>query len=484
MTNRAALASRTFSGFAGWVLGSAASAPMVVLVGGIVGTYAASQLVALPLMFVLVGAVVWLLSVGYTAMAREVPHAAAYYAILAQGLGRGAGVAGGMVALLCYNAIQISLYGLLGALVAGLAGGSWWVWALLAVALVGFLGVRRIAVSTWVMAVVLCASLLVIVLFVAAAVVEPAQGLRWSGFDVGGLFAGGAGAAAALTMAAFVGVETPASHGEEVVDEQVVTRSVRAGIVSLAVLYAVAAFAMGVAVGPDQVAAVAADPAGGLPFAVLDRMGSVMTPVAQLVLVLAILTSAVAFHGVIARYVLGIAGESVLPSRLAHSTSRTRVGAPVGGSVLQSVIAAATIVGFAVMGADPQATMFAWLSTLGAMGLLALLVAASLAARYHFYRLEPGQRPGGWWTAVAAPLAGVLCGLVVLVLIILNAGTQLGTAPGSWAPWLLPAAVLGAAVGGGMWAAWLRRNRPEVYAGIGGGSPDPYSVPDAIDLRF
>ncbi|MBO4209413.1 APC family permease, partial [Micromonospora echinofusca] len=83
-----ALARRTVTPFGLWVFGAAASAPMVVLAGGIVATYATTGVVALPLTFVLVAAVVAVLAVGYAAMARQVGHAAAYYGILAAGLGR------------------------------------------------------------------------------------------------------------------------------------------------------------------------------------------------------------------------------------------------------------------------------------------------------------------------------------------------------------------------------------------------------------
>jgi amino acid transporter len=484
MTERAALASKTLTSFSGWVLGSSTSAPMVVLVGGIVGTYAASQVVVLPLLFLVIGAIVALLAVGYTAMAREVPHAAAYYAILARGLGRSSGVAGGMVALVCYNAIQISLYGLLGSLMVGLIGGIWWVWAAVAVALVGILGVRRINVSTWVMAAVLFASLLIIGLFFIAAIVNPEHGMSWDGFSADQLFVGGAGGAAALTVAAFIGVEAPASHGEEAVDDEAVPRSVRTSTISLTAIYALAAWAMGIAVGTDHVTAVAADPDGGLPFSVLERVGGFMTPLAQFILVLAILTSLIAFHQVIARYILGIAGESVLPARLASSNSRTRVGAPIGGSVLQTVIAAVVVALFAVGGADPQLTMFTWLSTIGALGLLALLIAASIAAMAYFNRPQNGARHVGPMTSIVAPLLGVVLGSVVLGLIVVNAGAQLGAPEGSLKPLLVPAIVVIAAVAGGLWASWLRRNRPAVYASIGEGSPDVYSVPDDINLRF
>jgi hypothetical protein len=58
------------------IFACAASALIVVLVGSIPATYASTGVIALPLLFLLVGVVIALLSVGYTAMARRVRHPA------------------------------------------------------------------------------------------------------------------------------------------------------------------------------------------------------------------------------------------------------------------------------------------------------------------------------------------------------------------------------------------------------------------------
>ena len=476
------LARKTVTTWGGVVFGAAASAPMVVLVGGIVATYAGSQIVSVPLLFLVVGAVVALLAVGYTAMAELAPHAAAYYSVLARGLGRSIGVAGGTVALLAYNSIQISLYGLLGYTMAGIAGGKWWVWAGVALLLVAVLGVRAITLTTGVLATVLIFSVLVVLVFTASSAVDPgAGGISWQGYDPGGLFAPGIGGALALTVAAFMGFEVPGVLGEEAVERGMVTRSVFLGALFLAGAYSIAAWAMGVAVGPGKVvAAVQGDP--NLPFSIMqDRVGGFMTPVAQAATIFAIVTSLIAFHSVIARYTLAMAREGVLPALLARSATGVRVSAPIGGSVLQSVIAAVTVATFAVLGADPFTTLFTWLSTLGAMGLLTLLIASSLAAMVYF-RIPP--RSAGMWASLVAPLLGIGFGSIILAAMILNVRSLLLAAPGSPFPLLLPLIVALTGAAGVLWARRLRRLRPEVYHGIGEGVPDVMDVPDDVNIRF
>src|SRR5262249_51105236 len=138
-----------------------------------------------------------LFTVGYTAMTRYVPHAATFYALLARGLGRIWGMAGGTVALVTYNSIQICLYGLLGFVVSAQFGYPWWVWALLAWIVVGLLGVLHININARVLAVLLICEIGVILLFDFASFSHPAHGVTTQPLSptslfvnhVGGVFA-------------------------------------------------------------------------------------------------------------------------------------------------------------------------------------------------------------------------------------------------------------------------------------------------------
>src|SRR4051812_36957539 len=112
-----------------------AAAPLTVAAGLITTGYAVG-VTAIPAAF-LVGAVVLaIFSVGYVAMARHVANAGAFYAYITRGLGRPTGVAAALVALLAYNAMQVGLYGGIGAAASPLLKQwfdldlSWWLIAL------------------------------------------------------------------------------------------------------------------------------------------------------------------------------------------------------------------------------------------------------------------------------------------------------------------------------------------------------------------
>ena len=478
MTVPAALERKTMTTPGMFTFSAAASAPVVVLLGGIPTTYAATNVVGVPLGFVLVGAVVALLSVGYTALTRHVPHPAVYYAVIARGLGRPAGVAGGMVALLAYNAIQTSLYGLLGATLKDLFGGPWWLWALIVVALVGVVGVRSVSLSTRLLATILVLSFVILLMFDLAAVAHPAAGsLSAEGFKLGELTKSGIGGAAAFCLAALMGFEAAASFSEEARARVGPSRAVFLSLAVLVGAYAISAWAMGEAVGPKQVTTVAADPSVGLPFNIFeDRYGPLMPPLVRAMLVAAIITSMLALHSIAARYGFAMAREGVLPNVIASTGSGGQTGSPVGGSLLQSGIALIVVLAFAVAGADPIATLFAWFSTMGALALLVLLVVTSLAAMA--YLPGRGDNAENVWRRRIAPGLGVLAGAAVLGTMVVNVDSMLGVGPDSKLPYVIPALVVAAGLAGAILALYLRVARPDVYSKISRGQPRRHAVVD------
>lgn len=477
MTAPAALERKTITTSGMFTFAAAASAPVIVLLGSIPATYATTSVVAVPLAFLVVGTVVALLSVGYAAMSRHVPHAAVYYAVIGRGLGRPTGVAGGMVALLSYNAIQTCLYGLLGATLSQMFGGPWWLWALLVLAFIGVVGVRAVALSTRLLATILVLSFIVLLLFDFAAIAHPANGvLDASGFKITELTKSGVGGAAAYCLAALMGFEAAASFSEEARTRVSPGRAVFLALGVLVISYAVSAWAMGVAVGPDKVNAVAADPAIGLPFNVFQsQYGPLMPPLIRAMLVAALLTSMLALHSIAARYGFAMAREGVLP-RVIATTGRGQAGSPIGGSLMQTGVALLVVVGFAAAGADPFTTLFAWFSTLGALGLLTLLVVSALAAMAYLPRRGPDAE--SLWRRRVAPVLGVVTGAVILVTMIVNVDSMLGVGPDSMLPYIIPALVVVSAVAGAIWALYLRGARPDVYQKISRGQPRRHAVVD------
>jgi amino acid transporter len=465
-----------------WFLAVSASAPMTVVAGSVVATYGGTGVVGVPLSFLALGLVLWLLSVGYVAMSRHVGHAAPFYALLARGFGRAWGLAAAVVALLGYNAIQISLYGLLGATLAGAVGGTWWWWAALVWAAIAACGVLRVDIGARLVSVLLVFEIAVIGLFILGAFMHPAGGhVSMVALLPSRLLVNGIGGVLALSIAGFVGFESGPAYGEEARTDRSVGRATVAALAFLGPLYALGSWAMVVAVGPDRVVANARqDP--NLVFTIMDHgygiLGPLVAGAGSLLLVTSMFAAMVSFHGTVARYLFGLARERVLPVRLARTGAGrgSRRDAPIAGSLVQSAIAAVVVGVFAVTGADPVSALFAWLAALAALALLALLVATSGAAMRWFRTVGEGCGESRW-SRVVAPALGLAAGLGVLIVTTVNLGALLGVA-GFWLTAVIPGTVVAAIVIGLVWAGVLRRRRRGVYDGIGRGRPHPLAVVD------
>ncbi|MFR9780253.1 APC family permease [Micromonospora sp. MS34] len=450
-----------------------ASSPMAVLAGAIVATYASTGVTGTPLGFVVIAAALLFFSVGYLAMARYVSGAGVFYASLAAGFGRFWGVVAAPVVLLGYNAIQICLYGLLGAVVSGSIGGTWWVWSLIAWAAVASLGVLKSRISVGLLGAVLVVEVAVILLFIVTSFTHPADGtVSFAPLNPDNLLVPGIGGVVAFCAASFVGYESAAVYSEESRSPQAVSKAAYSALILLGVLYALAAWALAVAVGPNRVVDQSRDPSAGLPFSILEVHASpVLGGVATTLVVTSVFAAMISFHNSIARYTFSLGRERVLP---AVFEKIGRGGAPVAGSVLQSAIALPVILVFALTGADPVAIMFSWLSGVAAIAVLLMMAATSLAA-VAFFRKGGGTTENAWQRTVAPLIGAVLVGAALLTTLV-NLSAVLGTPEDSTTKWLVPGAVAAAAVVGLVWAAVLKASRPEVLENVGQGQPRPLAV--------
>lgn len=450
----------------------AASAPLTVLGGGVTTTFAVTGNAGVPLSFLLLAAALALFAVGYAAMSRHVANAGAFYSYLAKGLGRTWGVAGAFVALISYNGMQIGLYGLFGAGFGAFATESlgvdlpWYVWAFLAVAVVGALGVLRVDLNASVLAVLLILEVVVVALYDVGALGHPAGGtLTGDGLSVAQLFGPGLGAVLAFAVAGFIGFESGAIYSEECRNPRITVA--RATFVTLAftgVFYALSAWAMVQTVGAGNLQAAATDQGPGLVFSALaEHWSPIVADVANLLFLTSVFAALLSFHNGVARYLFALGREEVLPSGLSRVGARS--GGPFTGSLCQTLLAAVIVLVFVLAGADPVLQLFTWLSSgIAAVGVVLLMTGTSAAVVGYFRTHRTAATP---WQRLVAPAAATAVLLAILLVMIVNFDALLGTDPTSPLRWILPGLVLLAAGLGAAWGAVLRSRRPDVYRGIG-----------------
>ncbi|MEV5432226.1 APC family permease [Streptomyces sp. NPDC052701] len=459
----------------------AATAPLMVVAGVMPTTFAVMGIVGQPLLFVLLGVVLILFSVGYAEMSRHVHNAGAFYAYISRGLGGTAGAGAALVALVAYNALQAGIYGIFGFEVSGLLATyaevevAWWIPALAAVAAVGLLGWLKIDVNARVLGVLLVVEVLLVVVFDIAAVTDPGkEGLSLHAFDPGTLTGAGVGTALCFCIAAFLGFEQAPVYAEETSRPHVlVPRVMFLAVGGVAVFFALSSWALTVATGPSEIVGTARRQSAGLLFFLTgSRLGGTFTDVLHVLFVTGMFAALLSFHNVVARYAFAMGREGLLPAAFGRTSGTS--GAPGTGSLLQTAVAAVVVTAFAVTddkpAGDPTAPvlhLFTWLGNVGALGVIVLMAAASLSVVVFFVRR------GAAGTQAVRLATSALAGLALLVIAgytVRDFDVLVGAGPGSALSWVLPG-VIGLALAAGLVQGLVLRSRkPEVHARIGLGN--------------
>ena len=448
-------------------------APLTVAAGVIPTAYQTTGLTGIPAAFLVIAVILALFAAGYVAMTRHITNSGAFYAFVSRGIGRAAGVAAALVALLSYTFLQVGLYGAFGPNAAAEAAAhlhvhaAWWAWALGAWAVITVLGLLRVDITGRVLGVLLTAEIAVILAETVAGLAHPAGGhLSFATLSPAALTSAGFGTFGVLAVVAvlgFVGFEQAPVLAEEARNaRRTIPVATYVALGMIAVVYAGASWAMAAHNGDSHVATAAGQQGPGLLFG-LGGSGT-LSQAAQWLFLTSLFAAALAFHNVVWRYMYALGRESVLPAALGRTGGNN---IPKAASLAQSVTGLAVIAAYALAGWDPMTRLFFWLGTTGGFGILVLLALTAIAVIAFFARDPHGEN--AWRRLIAPALAAILlAGIVVLA--VLHYGTLLGVPAGATAAWALPASYAAVAVIGLIWGLVLKIRRPEVYAAIGLGA--------------
>ncbi|NUR42729.1 MAG: APC family permease [Streptomyces sp.] len=459
----------------------AATAPLMVVAGVMPTTFAVMGIVGQPLLFVALGVILILFSVGYAEMSRHVHNAGAFYAYISRGLGGTAGASAALVALVAYNALQVGIYGIFGFEVSGLFATyadleiAWWIPALAAVAAVGALGWLKIDVNAKVLGVLLVIEVALVVIFDIAAVADPAkEGLSLHAFNPDTLTGAGVGTALCFCIAAFLGFEQAPVYAEETSRPHVlVPRVMFLAVGGVAVFFALSSWALTVATGPSAIVGESQTQSAGLLFGLTEsRLGGTFTDVLHVLFVTGMFAAMVSFHNVVARYAFAMGREGLLPRAFGRTTGSS--GAPGTGSLLQTSVSALVVIAFAVADdkptgdpTEPVLHLFTWGGNIGALGVILLMAAASFSVVVFFVRR--GAAGAQAWRLATSAVAGLAL-LVIAGYTVKDFDVLVGAGPDSSLSWLLPG-IIGASVLVGLaQGLYLRSRSPEAHARIGLGN--------------
>ncbi|MFD9701234.1 APC family permease [Lentzea sp. NPDC059081] len=444
--------------------------PMTVFTGIIPLGFAATGLLGMPAAFVLSGAFMSLFYAAYTRMAPLIGNPGSFAGYIAHGLGRVAGVGGALVALVAYGVLLWGLFGFVGTAAGPLAQNRlgidlpWWVYAVLAWALVAWLGHRRVRDAARVVAGLLVLELTAIVAFSVTNLVHPAAGIiTYEALVPSALITPGMGSLVALSVIGFIGIEGVVVFAKVCADpSRTVPRAAQITIVATTVLYAAGSWALTVAAGSGGIVEAARQHGTELVFQLaLPYLGEDAVDVMKLLLLTSVLAAMIGFHNAGARYLLSLGKEHTTPLWLGTTSPRT--GAPVAGSRVQSAVTLLVILVYGIAGIDPVTYLFYWAGAAGALGVLMLMTATAWSTVLYFVR-TPRNTPILWWIVAITGALGVSW---MLAAVASNFSFVLGEQPGSPAARIIPVILCSAGAIGVAWGLWLRSTRPDDYLAIG-----------------
>jgi amino acid transporter/GNAT superfamily N-acetyltransferase len=469
--------------------GVAGAAPLTVVLGAVTTIYAVVGSTAVPVSYLVAAVILSLFTVGFVAMSRHIVNSGAFYSYISHGLGRVTGVGAAFVALPAYAVMQIGLFGLFGVVASGLIGAAgfqvgWFPCALVAWGLVAVLGLLWVDLSGRVLAVLLVAEITIVLIYNIVMIAHPAGGVvSFETLSPAKVLTPEFGAMLVVAIAGFVGFEATVVLSEEAKDpRRTIARATHWAVLLPGLLCGLSAWAMSVSTGPANIVAAARTDKTDLVFArVAPHIPAVLAQAGYVLFLTSVFAALLAFHAAVARYQFALGREGVLPG--AWGRTHPRTGAPVFGSVTQSLLAVAVLVTYFLTGLDPLVHLFAWLTTVGGLGVLILMWGASAAVVVFFLR---NRRLENVWRGTLAPSLAFLLLSGVLGATVIGLGDLLQVSADSPFQWLFPAAYAAFALLGICWALMVRAWRPEVYAAIGRGAdgrvatappPDPPERP-------
>ncbi len=418
-----------------------------------------------PASFLIVAIVLLCFATGYAQMSKQLANAGGFYAFVVKGLGRISGLVAGLIATLGYNFIVVGAIGTSGfftqTIIDQLTGFNmnWYIWGLLSIIVAFFMARTGVDFSSKVLGVSLVLEVLILAVFDISVLVQ--KGFDVHAFSPGVIFSGSLPIGLLLAATGYLGFEATALFSEEARNPfKTIPRATYTAIISIGIVLGFTSWAVVSATGVKQAQATAVEhlPNGDLLFALSTQyIGSAMTKVLEILLLLSLFALLLAFHNSATRYLYSLGRARVLP----HALARTRdKGAPQLAGIVNATFAAVVALLFLIAGLDPILNLVPAMLGFGTLAILVLQGLAALAIIVHFRRAHDPR----WWSTFVAPGIGFIGLLVVVVLAVFNFDVVAGTK--NTVILLTPLLLVLALVGGIIYGAYLKKSKPAVYDGL------------------
>lgn len=477
------------------------SAPVTAMSGNVPVAVGYGNGTGAPAGFLIATVVLVIFSLGFTALAKHITSAGAFYSFVSRGLGKPFGLSAGFLSMTAYMVMEAGLVGIFSAFCVQTFGGlgidlPWVVYAIIVIIVMGLLSHRDISLASKVLSAVLIGE---VALLGAMAFSVLFQGGGTDGLmleslnpinalQTGSLAAGSVGVGLLFAFWSWVGFESTAIYGEESRDpKRVIPQATLIAVIGIGIFYAFISWSMVAANGQEQAIALSqSENAFDLLLVPMNTfLGSWAGVAIEWFMILGSFACALAIHNSATRYLYAIGRDEILPSFLGRSHPVHQ--SPHVASMFQTGFTLVLVIIAFFVGILPYDELFVWVAMYATLAFLTAQILTSCAVVNYFHILKNHPETASWWRTIAAPIVGGLGMAFVVYLLLANYDVAAGAAGETFIGQMVPWAILGVVAIGIALALIWRKTRPDLYACIGSAvfeeHPEGLSPEEVLEAR-
>lgn len=402
---------------------TAAAAPLVVVSTYIPISYAYGAGLSTSLTYLAATAILLLFAIGFAQMAKRITASGAFYNFTTHGLGKPAGLGVGWTVMVAYSMTSAAIIGGFGYFTSAMFESylslsvPWWICSIGALLLMFVTSYFKVTLAAKILGIALILEVLIVIVIATTVILRGgAQGQMLEVFNPAGWLAAPAvGIGFFFAFWSWIGFETTAIYGEETADpKKSVPKATYIAVISLGVFYAFAAYAGIVGFG-DRTIEEAGNLLGEYYFVLADMYTwPVVGVLMDFLVITGFFACSFAFHNNAARYLFSMGRDGILPDKLGRTHPVHR--SPFVANSIQATIAIATVMIFALLGADPLLHLGSWLPIFCTAAVVFVQMTVSVSVIRYFNRIGRSG-PGDYWKTLIAPGLGAVAQMIVLVLL-------------------------------------------------------------------
>ncbi|QDK99480.1 APC family permease [Acinetobacter tandoii] len=434
--------------------------PFAIYFGGPGATFA----------FVLTTLTLLLFAIGYVAMAKHVDKPGAFYAFITTGLGKIPGLGAAFLAIFGYLSVLGGTYVFLGTSTSSLIqslGGSethWAIWALLGWVAVSTLGYFHIEMSAKILSFAMVFEVLIVMIFNIFVLFAkaPAGELSITPFTPSAFMGGDMSVTLLYTVLVFMGFEATALFRDEVhTPHKTIPRATYGAVLFVGILYTLSCYSLISAYGASAWDMAKENPTEMFAHAIGQYVAPVFTQITYASVVISIFAALLSIHNVLSRYVLNLAADKALPTKLA--SIHKQHNSPHAASVAITVVMGIILV-LAWLSGREGASLYGLVVGIGGIGVIILMALVSLAIIFWFIKRGVPEGENRFKTFVAPAIAGMMLTFTA-VFACMHLDLVVGGEPhqNDWIIW----ALIGVFIMGSVLAIYFKFSQPHIYKSLG-----------------